>query len=150
MKVKQSKKDKWGKKQVFVVTANPYRQQVLVVLNGQFSDAIHWFKKQRSDNAKINLEHIQEVQKENKEAYIDDHIPHKGNACLYTELPYGYVMVLSHSNNWIESVENVAHETMHLTHYIARKVGLTLCKESEEAYTYLQGHVMTQILSKMY
>lgn len=147
---KQNKKDKWGKKQIFIVTADPYKQEVLVILNGQFSDAIKFFKKSGTPNAKINLEHIKEKQKEDDTAYIDDHIPHKGNACLYTELPYGYVMVLSHSNNWIESVENVAHETMHLIHYIARKVGLTLCKESEEAYTYLQGHVMTQILSKMY
>lgn len=147
---KQNKKSKWGKKQVFIVTADPYKQDVLVILNGQFSDAIKFFKKCGTPNAKINLEHIEKAKKEDETAYIDDHVLHKGNACLYTELPYGYVMVLSHSNTWIESVENVAHETMHLTHYIARKVGLTLCKESEEAYTYLQGHVMTQILRKMY
>lgn len=148
--MKQKAKDKWGKKQVFIVKANPYKQDVLVVLNGQFSDAIQFFKKCKTKNAEANLRHIEEAKKENPEHYIDDHVPHTGAACLYTELPYGYVMVLSHSNNWIESVENVAHETMHLTHYIARKVGLTLCKESEEAYTYLQGHVMTQILEKMY
>lgn len=148
--MKKKINDKWGKKQVFVVTANPYKQEVVVVLNGQFSDAVKFMKKLGSDNAKENLKHIEEFQKEDKEAYIDDHKLHKGCATLYTELPWGYVMVLSHAHNWIESVENVAHESMHLTHYIAREVGLTLSKESEEAYTYLQGHVMTQILRRMY
>lgn len=148
--MKKNTKSKWGKKQVFVVTADPYKQDIIVVLNGQFSDAVKFLKKLKSDNANENIEHIKKLQKEDKEAYIDDHKLHKGCAVLYTELPWGYVMVLSHSNSWIESVENVAHETMHLTHYIARVVGLTLCKESEEAYTYLQGHVMKQILHKMY
>lgn len=146
----KKKNDKWGKKQVFVVTADPYKQEVVIVLNGQFSDAIKFLKKIGGVNALENVKYVLEEQKKDKTLYIDEHILHKGNAVLYTELPWGYVMILSHSNNWIESVENVAHETMHLTHYVLRCAGLNLTKESEEAYTYLQGHVMKQILHKMY
>lgn len=150
MYMKQKKKDKWGKKQVFIVTANPYKQEVVVILNGQFSDAIKFLKKCKTKNAEKNLKHIEEEQKKDPDNYADDYVLHIGRALLYTELPFGYVMVLSHSNNWIESVESVAHESLHLVHYINRNVGITLCKESEEASTYLQGYIMTQILEKMY
>lgn len=150
MKKKRSNNDKWGKKQVFVIEAIPYNQEICVILNGQFSDFIKLMKKQKTDSAKLNILDIEKSQRVDETAYIDNYVHNSGSAFTYTELPKGYVTCLSHQDSWIKSVECVVHECLHLTHYILRNAGMTLCKESEEAYTYLQQSLVTEILKRMY
>lgn len=152
MKTKSSKRDKrvkgskMGRRHVFLVDVHPYKQQCVVVCNGQFSDAVSFFKKCGTDRAEEILRHIEQ----DKESYADNHKVGGGSASLFTELPHGYVMLLSHTNNWKETVGLVVHESLHLTHYILRRAGVELSKESEEAFTYLQESIVGNILKAIY
>ena len=142
---KDTNKDLWGKKQVFCISADPYKQEIVVVINGQFSDAVDFFKTLTSKAAKNNLEYISKT-----DGFDETVEMNTGCAQTWTTLPHGFVVILSHQDNWIDSVELVAHECLHLTHYVLRNAGITLTKESEEAYTYLQCDLIKKILSKMY
>ncbi|MES2060225.1 MAG: hypothetical protein V4438_04310 [Patescibacteria group bacterium] len=139
-------KPKFKRKLVFFLSINPYSQDLCVVLNGQFSDAIAEIRKLKTENAKS----IVNFYEENKEIYKNDHEVGKGCAKLFTELPVGYVMLIEHCDSWIESVGLVVHESLHLVHYILRRAGIDLCKDSEEAFTYLQEKIVEDILAKMY
>lgn len=150
MKKKDKMKEKWGKKKVFILEADPYKQQTVVVLNGQFSDAIKLYKKLDTPSSRLNIKEIEESQKKNKEDYADDYVHNNGSAVTFTKLPKGYVMLLSHQDNWIDTVELVAHECLHLTHYILKNAGLMLSSDSEEAFTYLQGNLIKDVLREMY
>lgn len=141
----KKKNDKWGKKQVFFVNSDPYKQDIIVVANGHFSDAVAFLKKQGTKGALANLKVI-----EGDAGFEIEHNANTGQGETWSCLPYGYVVTLSHQTGWIDTVDIIAHECMHLTHYILRKVDIVLCKESEEAYTYLQSHLITQILHKLY
>lgn len=151
MKKKLSnKKDKWGKKQVFFISAEPYKQDIIVVINGQFSDAMKLIKRQKTPSAKLIVDHVEKAQNADKEDYADNYVHNSGSAFTYTGLPKAYVVLLSHEDIWIDTVDSVVHECLHLTHYILKGVGIVLCKESEEAYTYLQGAMVKKILKRMY
>lgn len=142
------KNKKFGKKQVFVINAQPFRQECVVIVNGQVSDAVKFLKKLNSPNAKENIKHIEDEQA--KGGYQDIHNIGRGEAQTYTELPHGYIMCISHTSNWMETTGLVVHETLHLTHYILRRAGVILSQESEEIFTYLQGKMVEDILSKIY
>ena len=139
------KKDKKnGKKLVFAIEVFPYNQECVVVVNGHIDDAILFLKKQKTENANKIIEHI----KDNYEDYKNP--PEKGCGYLLTELPKAYIMMLTHCDGWIDTVSLVAHESLHLTHYILDRAGLTLKPESEEAFTYLQAQIIRDILKEMY
>ena len=141
------KNKKIGKKQIFVISVEPYKQECIVVVNGSFSDAYNLMKKlsKTSKNAGINISHIDE----NKEEYFKkDAVSTEG--CLYTELPFGYIMLVKHLGSWLDTVGLVSHESLHLTQYILRKVGIKELRESEEAYTYTQEKILKDILKEMY
>jgi len=148
--MKKKKQSKWGKKKVFFITAKPYKQEIVVVVNGQFSDALKKIKEIDSPNAKLIVKHVEEEMLKDKESYSDNYVVNSGSAFTYTELPKAYVVLLSHEDLWIDTVDSVVHECLHLTHYILRRAGLVLSKESEEAYTYLQGQMVRDILKEMY
>lgn len=137
------KNKKIGKKIVFILNIEPYCQEVIVVCNGQFSDAFKKLKRYKSKNALETIKYIEE----NKDKYKDDH---KGGATLYTKLPHGYVMLVDHQDSWIDTVGDVTHESMHLTHYILMRAGLILSQESEEAFTYLAESITERILRKIF
>ena len=113
------------------------------MVNGEFKDAFDVFKKFKNKNAKENTDFVLK----NKDDYFK---PYTGLGCLYTELPNGYVMCIKHLDSWISTVGLVAHESLHLTHYILRRAGIELTKESEEAFTYLQEDIIKKILNKIY
>lgn len=137
------KKSKVNKKQVFHITAHPYKQDIVVVINGDIQDLIKYYEKIGSVSAKKNAQYV----KENIELdYFDD----KTDGTVFPSIPYGYAVLLKHKEGWITTTEVVAHECLHLVHFIMRRVGITLSHESEEAYTYLQGYLLGQILEKMY
>lgn len=138
-------KNKIGNKIVFILNVEPYSQDCIVVCNGQFSDAVSELKKHKNKNSIDTQKHILE----NKDLYKDD-FKSDGGGMLYTELPKGYVMLISHCDSWIDTVGLVTHECLHLTHYVLHRAGITLSKDSEEAYTYLQEKLVETILSKIY
>tara|TARA_R110000868_G_C10970396_1_gene769744 strand:+ start:12688 stop:13113 length:426 start_codon:yes stop_codon:yes gene_type:complete len=138
-------KKKWGKKNIFCISVDPYKQDIIVVINGSFSDAIAYMKKLKTKGAKLNLEHIA-----SDGGYTEEHTINGGRGETWTTLPHGYVLTISHQSSWIETVEIISHECLHLTHYILRNAGLVLCKESEEAYTYLQAYLLKEILREIY
>jgi|SRR5690606_13935475 len=45
--------------------------------------------------------------------------------------------------------KNIAHEALHATYRILRSRGLHLTYESEEAFTYLLGHIVEQIYNNL-
>lgn len=138
------KKDKKiCKKLVFGFSVSPYKQDCVVIVNGHIDDAIVFLKKQKTENADKIIKHI----KDNYEDYKTP--PKKECGCLYTELPEGYIMMLTYCDDWIDTVSLVAHESLHLTHYILNRAGLTLKPESEEAFTYLQAQIIRDILKQM-
>lgn len=47
----------------------------------------------------------------------------------------------------LKSVIILAHEALHVASRILRNRGIVLCDESEEAFTYLQGDIMRQVLT---
>lgn len=145
---KTNKKSKFGVKRVFLIQANPYKQDCVVVVNGNFKDAIAYLKKK--GNTKLCAD-IFKYYEDNKELLdSDEHKPNTGTGELFTEMPSGYVMTISHQDSWIKSVGVISHECTHLSHYILRRAGIELTKESEEAFTYLQAEMLEDILYEMY
>ena len=142
---KKTSKEKWGKKQVFFIDADPYRQDIIVVVNGEFRDAYNKIKKQPTPNAKIVIEHIDS----NKDEYFEKPLI-STEGTTYHALPFGYVVVVKHLSSWLDTVGLVHHECLHLASYILRKVGIEHCHKTEEAYTYLQQRLAKEILDKMY
>lgn len=144
----KKKNKKFGKKIAFVEDIDPYSQTCIIILNGTFNEAIKIFhKNQKNKNSLETLEHI----KKHTEEYPPDFQPKRGCGTLFTELPHGYVLMFNHDEmSWISTVCLVAHEVLHLVHYVLRRAGIELTKESEEAYTYLQADIMEKILKKIY
>jgi hypothetical protein len=141
----KKKKSIIGKKIVFILPIEPYSQELIVVCNGQFSDVVKVLKKLGTVAAKESLKYIEE----NKDKYLEREKHYE--ATLYTSLPNGYVMLIDHNmNSWIDTVGAVVHESLHLTHYILQRAGLTLTQESEEAFTYLTEKTTENILEKIY
>lgn len=146
MKKKLTSKQLWGKKQIFLIQAEPYLQEIIVVVNGQARDVIPFLKKFKTPRADDIVKHM-----ENDKDYMEhEHKLHDGSAETWTELPHGYLLTCSHQKDWRDTVCVISHECLHLTHYILRNAGVVLSKESEEAYTYLQAHLLRQILDKIY
>lgn len=138
---------KIGKKHVFLIYATPYNQNCLVVVNGAFKDAYDFLKKIKKNPVVDEvLKHIED----NRGEYKDDAAPKNGGAWLYDKLPTGYIMMINHEDSWVDTVCNVAHETTHLVNRVLDGAGMDLCKNSEEAYTYLLADLMKKILTKIY
>lgn len=133
------------KKKIFYIEASPYDCGVLVVVNGTFKDAYNKLKRSKSPNAIKNVKYIDS----HKDAYFEQRaISVTGS--VYTELPFGFVMVLKVQNCWLDTVSVASHECLHLTHYILERAGIELVRESEEAYTYLQADLLRKVLDKIY
>lgn len=145
--VKNKKIDKYRKKQVFILTVEPYNIDCIVVCNGQVSDALKLLKRiNKSDTGNKVVDIIEK----NKDDYKDDFILYTNTGRLYTELDGPYIMIVSHSNNWIKTTGAVSHECNHLSHYVLRNAGIELTKDTEEAYTYLQQDLLEKVIKKMY
>lgn len=126
------------------MNVEPYSQDCIVVCNGKFSDAVKELKKHNTKNSLDTQKHILE----NKDKYKDDY--EMGNGMLYTELPKGYIMLICHCDDWIDTVGLVSHECLHLTHYVLQRAGITLTKESEESFTYLHEKLVEKVLTEIY
>lgn len=141
----KKKKLKFGAKKVFYISADPYKQECIVVCNGDFNDAYDYIKTLKTPNAISLIKHINDK----KDIYFKE----KGAntmGFLFTELPCGYVMIIKHQESWINSVGTISHECLHLAHYILKRAGLELSQDSEEAFTYLQQDLLEKILHEVY
>ncbi len=143
---KKTKKSLWGKKMVFVLNVEPYSQQVIVVCNGQVSDAVKLLKKQKSKNAQETIDYIESHAAE----YKDEYKLNSGTAYIYTELPKGYIILVSHQDSWVATTALVVHECLHLVFTVLKRAGMELSGDSEEAYTYLQQRLICEILNRLY
>lgn len=142
--MKKKIKDKWGKKQIFVINAIPYKQDIIVGINTDFKGIVKFLKKVGNKQAQQNVEYIENNLKDEKGLEGDS------QGVTYPNMPIGFMVLLKHLDDWSDTVAVVSHECLHLTHYIARNAGLTLSQESEEAYTYLQAYLLREIIKKMY
>lgn len=142
---KKTAKEKWGKPMVFVVEAVPYKQECVVVVNGKIEDAIKFLKKQTTENAKVMTKALEENIEEMTES-----VPKKGAGVLFHGLPVGYLMMFNHDDSWIRTVGMVTHESFHFVDYVLKRAGIKLSEDSDEAYTYLLEHVVTDILKELY
>ena len=139
----KKKPDKVGKKQVFVISLDPFSQECVVVINGHINDAVKFLKKQTTQNAKDTVLAIE------KEYKIYSGKPTRGGALLWHKLPYGYIMMIEHVG-WVPTVGNVVHECSHLVHFVLDRAGLTWSEESDETYSYLIEKAVEDILEKIY
>lgn len=48
-----------------------------------------------------------------------------------------------------EDYGSLQHEIFHATEFILERIGMTLCKKSDEAYAYLIGYLTTEIYKKL-
>lgn len=147
IKKKKTGGEKIDKKISFFLEVEPYMQQCVVICNGQFSDALKFMKNKVSEKKYKEL--AEKVEKD-KEFYINDFINSSYHGRLYTELDGPYVMLVTHGPDWRTTTATVVHECLHLTHYVLRRAGVELEKESEEAFTYLCGNLVDKILNKIY
>jgi hypothetical protein len=143
--IKKVKIEKHFKKQVFFIEAEPYLQDILVVLNGTFEDAYKKLKKTNTTGAKENIKYIDE----NKEKYFED-VEQSVGGSIYKGLPYGFIVVIKVQKGWLATTGVVSHECLHLAFHILTKAGIVLVDESEEAFTYLQASLLKKILNKIY
>lgn len=138
------KNSKFGKKIVFVVDVAPYKQECIVVVNGKVKDALDFLKKQKTENAKRIIEHVEKDIEEYEKSVGDN------EGCVFHELPVGYIMMLRHLDSWVDTASIVSHESLHLVNWVFNRAGLKLTPDSEEAYTYQLANVVGQILRKIY
>ncbi len=61
----------------------------------------------------------------------------------------GYVILrFKEWNSWtIDDFEIISHELFHATHYILKRVGMTLSDETDEAYAYLNSYLTEKFYS---
>lgn len=133
----------------FLLNLETYKKQPVIVIDGEVSHAIEFIRK-TGKGSKASLEIVKHYE-DHKEDYPDDFMKgstHSGR--LYTDLPVTYVMLLKMQDSYIDTTDTIVHEALHLVHYIARDVGITLSKESEEAYTYLLGHITRELVKMMW
>lgn len=147
-KNKEKKIVKFRKKMVFPINITPYKQDCIIVCNGQISDAFKELDKPKYNTK--NRDKTVEYYKERIKDYPDDFENFNGKGRLYTSLPSGYIMLISHSDSWVDTVSVVSHEALHLTSYVLRRAGVELTEESEEAFTYLHGDIMEKIFDKIF
>jgi hypothetical protein len=139
------KKTKIGKKQVFWLDVDPYKQECIVVVNGTFQDGYNTLKKCNTVRSKASIKHIDS----HREQYfgIDEE---QITGSLTIGLPYGYIMNVNHLDSWQKTVCNIVHESLHLVNNVLGKAGLTMNGNNDEAFTYLQEKIVLDILRKMY
>ena len=136
-----------GKKIIFNLDIPPYNQHCIICCNGNIDDIIKYIKslKRLSHGGKETLAELEN----NKDKYNDKVTVGCGR--LYTDLPTGYIMIFNHNpNDWLDTTSTLSHECTHLSHYVLRRAGIELEQETEEAYTYLQAHILEEILRKIY
>lgn len=138
------KKSKVGKKLVFSIALNPYRQECIVVVNGHIDDAVGFLKKMKTPNADIIIKEIKDNYKEYSRGNT------KNGAVLWKSLPVGYIMQFDHLDSWVETNGLVVHESLHLVHYVLSRVGIDMNEDTQEAYTYLLESVTKEILAMIY
>lgn len=139
---------KVGKKIIFNLDIDPYSYQCIVGCNVQMPDILRYMKKIKnlSSGGKETIKHIESG---DKNFYFE---PIKENCGrLFTGLPTGYILIINHSNrDWVDTTCNASHEANHLSQYVLRNAGIELTQETEEAYTYLQAHILKQILKEIF
>ena len=138
-------KQKWGKPMAFVIEANPYKQECVVVVNGKLEDAVKLLRKQNTENARVMAETIEKNIEKMREGQ-----PKKGGGVMFHGLPVGYLMMFNHDNGWIDTAGMVVHESFHFVDYVLKRAGIKLSEDSDEAYTYLLEDVTKQILRHLY
>jgi len=80
-----------------------------------------------------------------------------GKECLLEEaagyfIPFesGNILIrCKHKLNKPKQIGILTHEVLHATIYILDRAGIKLTKHSDEAYTYLQEYIVTQILKQI-
>jgi hypothetical protein len=84
-----------------------------------------------------------------KEAGIQfsDHNPAAGGR-VWRKEGYWPVLWLPRRPRTSREHGTLAHECFHITYAILSWAGVVLSSESEETFTYLQGHLVTQVLNK--
>ena len=142
-----SKKSEW-KKKVFLLQVPIYDQDIIVVINGQLKDGISFLEKMKNINktGEITLAEL-------KKNYMfeKDLVLNSGQARTYASLPHGFIVLLSHQEDFAKTSGVVAHECLHVVYHIMERVGINFfMNESDEAFTYLLGYLVENILKVMY
>jgi len=134
-KHKTKKTSRWQKKQVFCISADVYRVDVVVAVDSKEKDVYEWAKK----NAK---KHASEIAARIK-GWDDD-------SCEGRMYPgNGFIVFINSNESWIKTFGTLVHEMTHVVHYLLRDRRIPLIEDTEEAYTYLIEHLMTEAAREM-
>lgn len=128
-----------GKKKWFIITAQPYRQDILFALNMSGKDIVKVMKRIHDGFSKEDEEYILGGG--------------TGRNVLGTMYPLskGFVIQMDWPKRSLRrNCGVIVHEIVHVVHYIFREIRLPLTQDSEEAYTYLIEKLYVDFLGKLY
>jgi len=117
-------KSKFGKLQVHLLDVEPYNQQCIIVINGQLSDGINYLKTLKDINPKRLEVTLKYYEDNKKELEVEKFIIGDGSGRLYPSFPFGYFMLISHQESWIQTTGVICHESLHLATYILDHAGI--------------------------
>ena len=121
------------------IELKPYHHQLIVCINAKEKDIEKFVKKN------IKPDFVNEVMEEIKKYPLEGDFA----GVVYTEiksLPQTMILSIPVFNETTDSISFLVHECLHVVAHMFRKIGISLSEESEEAYTYLLGHIVYQII----
>lgn len=108
----------------------------LEFMKSSFKDQPEWSRKRK----KMLLDKIKETFK--------DHPTKTGARYLYhREEGIDYIHIFK-QDNIPDLIDKLSHEVLHFVHCLLDRRGFTLTDSSEEAYTYLMGYIMKNIIEE--
>lgn len=114
-----------------------YNSQILVMYRCDKSD----LKQVLEERSVFSEEEIRQIMKGTKKLF------HDSKACYMTHKLFPKLKILSFNKSF-ESISDfhriVSHECLHATLDLLDQIGIELSETSEEAYTYLMGHIFKE------
>lgn len=130
------------KKRHFVITAQPYKQDILVCINLTKHEAFKVYKRLNKNATKQDEEYVTGESNKDTDSGI--------TGTMYP-MSCGYLITLkSYKDSFRKNILNALHEITHAVHYILRHIRIPLEENTEEAYTYLLEDLYSQYLFKLY
>lgn len=125
----------------FVITAEMFKQDVLVCFNKTPKEAFQIYKKLNKNFTEEDSKFICEDKEHGEVSTIGTMYP----------MSLGYIVLLKwYKNSFRKNICCAVHELTHVSHYILRNVRIPLNVDTEESYTYLLEELTGKFLHKLY
>lgn len=128
----------WDKK-YFVISVDMFNVDVIVLINGSKQENTQWLKRLMGEKFSFFKEEM-------LEGWEDVSTEGRMIPCNA-----GFIVLLKvEKNRFRKFVGTLVHEMTHVSHYLLRDRRIPLLEDTEEVYTYLVQHLVTEALSKTY